>query len=369
MEFYVFDLDFNRLGMIDDFINVVIKPSYDSLGMLTMTIDGTREIIDLLQVDRVLVKTTELTRGYIIKTRDYLDENSSELEIIAPSLNVILNDRLVLGQQEFTGMIENVMKSFVQVNAVSPANPNRVIPRLAISTNRGINITATEGTKDQQLGDYLYELCKKHGVSFDILLDHTNKKFAFDVWQGVDRSTEQNVNPHVIFAKEFENVLKQNYVESITDEKTTAIVLGEEVEGQTQEIVTVNNEKAGFERKEILVESKNRKTYRDDNDIEITLTDAEYIQLLEEDGKNALSEYIPIRTFESDVDPLSNFIYEVDYFMGDKVSVRNDELGIILHTRIISVIEKADKKGQSVQLNFGSNIPGFIDKVKRAVRK
>ncbi|MDA6141617.1 hypothetical protein OSK03_28010, partial [Escherichia coli] len=68
-------------------------------------------------MDRIITKTTDISRGYIIKTYEYLDENSKELQIIAPSLNILLNDRLIIGQQEFTGTIENVMKSFVYANA------------------------------------------------------------------------------------------------------------------------------------------------------------------------------------------------------------------------------------------------------------
>ncbi|MEK4148913.1 siphovirus ReqiPepy6 Gp37-like family protein [Robertmurraya sp. FSL W8-0741] len=368
MEFYIFDLNLNRHGILDDFIDVKINPKYDDLGSLHLTVEGTKNILDLLQVDRIIVKTTDLTKGYIIKTFEYLDEKATQLQIIAPSLNVILNDRLVLGQQEFNGYIENVMKSFVYANAVAPANPNRIIPNLTISSSVGIPIETTEGTVNQPLCDYLYELAKKHDVSFDILLDHENKKLVFHVWQGIDRSSQQSENPRVIFAKEFENVLRQHYVESVTDNKTTAIVLGEEIEGSPQEIVTVNDELSGFNRKEILVEGNDiKKTFTNENDQEITLSDAEYRRLLDEKGRNTLSEYIPIRTFESDIDPGANFIYETDYFLGDKVSIRNDELGVILHTRIVGVIETENKQGYSLQLNFGSNIPSLIDKVKRAV--
>lgn len=369
MEFYIFDLNLNQLGILDDFIDVEINPMYDALGSMHLIVEGTKDILDLLQVDRVIAKITDINKGYIIKTREYLDENSTQLEIIAPSLNVLLNDRLVLGQQEFTGTIENVMKSFVQVNAVNPSNSNRIIPNLAISASLGININTTEGTKNVPLCDYLYELAKKHDVSFDILLDHNNKKLVFDVWQGVDRSTLQFVNPHIIFAKDFDNVLSQHYVESIADNKTAAVVLGEELEGSPQVIVTVNDNLTGYNRKEILVEASDiKKTFRDESDQDVILTDAEYQRLLEEKGRNTLYEYKPIRTFESDVDGIANFVYGIDYHMGDKVSVRNDDLDIVLHSRIVSIVEKEDKQGTTLQVSFGSNIPSFLDKVKRAVK-
>lgn len=368
MEFYVFDLNFNQLGIIDDFIDVELIPGYASLGTLKIIIDGNKEIVDLLQVDCIITKTTDISKGFIIKTRQYLDEKSTELEVIAPSLNIILNDRLVLGQQEYSGRIENVMKSFVRVNGVNPSNPKRIIPNLQIAANRGIDIETTESAVNVPLCDFLYELCKKHDISFDILLDHTNKKFIFDVWQGVDRSIEQLDNPHVIFAKEFDNVLRQNYVESVADLKTTAVVLGEEDKINGQRIITVNDSLSGFNRKEILVKSNNKKTYKDENKNEVILTDAEYNTLLVQDGKKTLSEYTPIKTFESDVDGEGNFIYGTDYFMGDKVSIRNDDLGIILHTRIISVVEKENKQGSTIQLNFGNNIPTLLDKVKREIK-
>lgn len=364
MDLFVFDLNFNRLGVIDDFINLDINSNYDSLSMLSLTVEGSKEYIDLLQTDHILVKANDLTKGYIIQTKEFIDENSSELRIIAHSLNVILNDRLVLGQQEFTGTIEDVMKSFVLVNAVSPVNPNRIIPNLQISANHGIAINTTEGTKNKPLCDYLYDLCKKHDVSFDILLDHTNKKFIFDVWQGMDRSTQQTMNAHVIFSKSFDNVLQQHYTESVSDMKSTAVVLGEE----NQTIVAVYDELSGFDRKEMLVESNVTSTYKDENGADIVLTPLEYETLLIEEGKKALSEYRDIKTFESTVDPQSNFVYGLDYFMGDKVSIRNDDLGIIMHTRIISSRETISREGEFLQINFGTNIPTFLDKVKRAVK-
>lgn len=355
--------------MIDDFDNVTVTPCYDKLGQVTLTVEGTKDYADLLQKDCILSEIDSIDVGYIIKQREYIDEDSTILRIIAYSLNIILNDRWILTQQEFTGTIENVMKSFVLVNAVNPSNPNRIIPNLTIATNRGLTIETTEGTIKKPLCDYLYELAKKHDVSFGVLLDHTNKKLVFDVWQGADRTTEQDINPHITFSKENDNVLKQHYIEDVKDVKSTAIVLGEET-ANGQSIVVVNDNLSGFERKEIIVEASDiKKTYKDDNNRDITLTQAEYESLLAGKGENTLSEYTPIRSFESDVDAESNFIYGIDYFMGDKVSVYNEDLGIIMHTRIISVVEKENKQGRTLQINFGSNVPKLIDKIKRVVKK
>ncbi|MGE8081993.1 Gp37-like protein [Peribacillus loiseleuriae] len=124
-----------------------------------------------------------MQHGYLILTRDYRDEKSTELEIIAPSLNTIISRRLLYGQQSFKGNIENVMKSFVLVNAVNPSNPNRKISNLFISSNTGLPINTEEVGAGDQLDEFLYEVANKHDVLWSVLMDGHNKQFIFDVWR------------------------------------------------------------------------------------------------------------------------------------------------------------------------------------------
>ena len=368
MELFVFDMGLNRLGIIDDFETLDIARHYSKTSELSMAVSGTKENIDLLQKGRILTKSNDLQHGYIIKHREYVDENTSRLEIIAPSVNSLLAQRITLGQQEFNGNIENVMKSFVQVNAVNPVNTNRIIPNLVISENSGISITARAGTSNKQLDEYLYSVANKHDISWDIVLDHTNKKFVFITWQGADRSTQQEENAHVIFSKEFDNILSQNYVESDMDCRTTAIVAGEG-EGPNRTYVTVNNELEGLDRHELFIDARDlQSTYKNDNEEDVTMSTTEYQELLSERGKSALSEHTEITTFESEVDLYSQFRYGIDYFIGDRVSIRNDDLSVILHTRIVSAIETYNRQGGSLKIDFGDNIPSLLDKLKRAVK-
>lgn len=368
MDLYVFDKNLNRLGIIDDFVQLNTERNITKMSQLNMIVDGAKENTDLLQKGLIIAKAEDLEYGYLILTREYIDEKSSQFEIIAPSLNSILNRRLVLGQQTFTGAIEDVMKSFVLVNAVNPSNPNRIIPNLNISSNRGIQVTTTEIGNDVELDSFLYEIANKNDVSWDVLMDVVNKRFIFDVWQGTDRSAEQNINPHIIFSKDRENILRQDYTDSDSDFKNVAIVAGEG-EGTARRVVTVNDEISGWDRVEVFIDARDlQSTYTNENDQEVVLNSTEYQALLEERGKSKLAEYPQIVTFESDVDLFANGVYGVDYFLGDKVSVVNDDLGIIMHTRIVSATEQITKKGSSLKVSFGNNIPSFIDKVKRAVK-
>ena len=368
IELYVFDANLNRLGIIDTYISCNIEMHYKKLGSLNLIVNGSNDNLSLLQKGNIITKSNDLQHGYVIETVQYTETAGKELNIIASSLNKLLNRRIVLGQQEFNGNVENVLKSFVQVNAVNPSNTKRIIPNLLIGANKGIAITTTEGTTNSYLGDYLYEIANKFDISFDILIDIATKKFVFTTWQGVDRSTLQTVNDHVIFSKEFDNVLTQNYTDSNSDYRTTAIVAGEG-EGAERVYLTVNDTFTGLNRFELPVDARDlQSTYTDENNTEVTLTPAEYQTLLSERGKNTLSEYENINTFESEVDPTAQFIYNVDYKLGDKVSVINKDLGLTMHTRIVSCIETYKRNGNTLQIDFGDNIPSFIDKVKRAVK-
>lgn len=368
MELEVFDLALNNIGLVDVYEEIKFEINYEKRSELSFIVDASVENIELLKEDVILTKANDLERGYIIKHFEFLDDNSSRLLIEAPSVNVILNDRLILGQQSHSGNIEDVMKAFVNANAVNPANPNRVIPNLVIGENTGIDIEVNETTIGVPLDEYQYELSNKYDISWDLLLDHENKKYVFTTWQGVDRTTEQDVNHHVVFSKELENIITQQYVTNNRHHKTTAVVAGEG--DDTERVyVTVNDELSGYDRKEIFVDARSLQSkYKDENDNEVTLTPEEYKSALEEQGENTLTEYKPIRTFESEVDMYSQFEYGVDYFCGDKVTIENEDVGIIMHTRVVSAIEIYDKTKDDLKLDFGSSIPTLIDSIKRMVK-
>ena len=369
MELELFDLQLNNVGLIDEYTECQIEINYDKHSELKLIVSASKENIEKLQEDIIITKATDIERGYIIKHVEFLDDKSSTLLIEASSVNKLLNDRLIIGQQAYEGNIEDVMKEFVDKNAVSPKNPNRIIPNLVIGADTGIDINVNGSATDEPLDECLYDLARKHNITWDIVLDHENKKFVFTTWQGLDRSTEQDINTHVVFSKELDNIITQQYIKNDQNHKTTAVVAGEG-EDVDRKRKTVNDELSGFDRKEIFVDARDLQSkYKNENDQDITLTPTEYEQLLVERGNSKLTEYKPIRTFESDVDMYSQFKYGIDYFCGDKITIENDDVGIVMHTRIMSSLELYDKNKDDLKLDFGSSIPDFIDSIKRMVKK
>lgn len=83
----------------------------------------------------------------------------------------------------------------------------------------------------------------------------------------------------------------------------------------------------------------------------VVLRDVVYSVYLLTRGYEKLAEYGSVVSFEGSVSPDVTFVYKQDYFLGDKVSVKN-EYGIEAVARIVEVIEVYDENGYNVSPRF-----------------
>ncbi|HCG4535569.1 TPA: siphovirus ReqiPepy6 Gp37-like family protein [Salmonella enterica subsp. enterica serovar Typhi str. AG3] len=366
IELNVFDLNFNRVGEISEYVNLEIQKNYYTYSELILRIVNTSDALEKLQIDNILTTSTNLNYGYIIEHFEYSDDES-EITIYAYSLNWLLSWRTILKQQTYKGNVEDAIKYYINTNAIN-THVNRIIPNLRLAENSGINITVDTSKSGGEVSEYCFSVCEVNEITFDILMNHEDKKYDVYTWQGEDRSTLQNINPHIIFSKEFENVENQNYVYNKVDYKNVAVVAGEG-EDVARVVAIANDGISGFDRREVYIDARDiQSKYTNDNDVEITLTPTEYNNLLIARGSEDLAEYQPIETFESDIVD-EQFVFGRDYGLGDKVSVRNDDIGRVLHTRVTKAIITSNRNGVDIKTEFGSNIPTYSEKIVKKVVK
>lgn len=367
----IFDDSFNRLNVIANYTEVEITRNYYNHSALILYIDATQLNIKLFvnqEEDRIITKSTDLKRGYIVEYADFTDDSKTEIMLIAKSLSIMTSWRIIEGQQRFTGNIEDVLKRFVNSNAINPTITNRKIPNLILGANTGIDIAADEVYNNKMLDEALWEICLKNEMSFEILMNHELKRYEFITFKGADRSTEQTTNPHVIFSKAFRNVNTQSYVDDKSNFKSTAYVAGEG-ENSNRTVLRLNDNLSGFKRREIFFDARDlQSNYTDENGSEITLSPSQYQALLRERGFNRLAEYGRVQTFKSDSDSNSQFKFEEAYFLGDKTTSRNDTLNLVVHSRVVVVKETYNRQGYSLKLEFGSAEPKLFDKLKKVMK-
>lgn len=375
LEFYVYDNYFKLKGIIDVYVDSDFDLRYDAHSLLTIKIDATLDITELLlNLDpderRIITKVTDIETGYMLNKIRYEDEEKKRLSIDCISLSAILRDRLVDGQQAYEGNVEEVIRSFVTANAIEPTNPNRVIPDLILGPISGIDITTDEAFFKEPLDEVLWKICKKFDISYRIKMDHINKKYIMTVFQGLDRSSIQNVNSRVIFSKDFDNVTFQSYTDDPSTYRNMIYVDSGGSTDSEKTTIKVGDELSGWGRREMHLEASDiTKKYQNDKGVEVTMTTEEFEKVLRERGLNTLAEYPIVRTFESDIDPKSQFIYGKHYNLGDIVTNINDEIGVMTHSRVVRVREKYSEDGYEVSHEFGTSIPTLIDKIKREVKK
>lgn len=385
MNLHVFNVDtFERLGIIDIYQEQIFRTNYRAHSELEMIVDATPKNIDWLvtQIDDVFLTTgVDVQRGYLIESFDYDDESSASIKVYCKSISIMLNWRHIERQTNYSGNVERVMRKFVEDNAISPSNSKRKIANLVFGPISGVGSNTTISYNGDQLDEALWDMAIKHDITYDIFADIPNKRFVFKIWQGTDRTTEQTQRDAVIFAKEFDNVLHQNYQDDKTLYRNTVYVAGAG-EGSSRQIVTVNDAVSGRHRRELYVDARDLQdteqqtvvTINDDGEETETtetvqMNPTQYRALLVERGESKKAEYERVQAFETGIDYNSQFKYGFDYTNGDKVTIRNDEIGIVMHTRVVATKETYKSGGYDLEIEFGSNVPTLLDSIKKKVVK
>lgn len=370
MDIYVFDKSFSLLGIVDKFTSLIWKREFYKSGTFELHLflpklnNEASELINLLQKGHIIMKEDSPEEAAYIED---VTLDSTETETVKLSgffIDNFLKDRIVWGMQSQTGTIEEVLKGFVFRNCIEPTNSNRVIPSLFLSGTRGIAAQASEVNSYGNLAELIEELAIKYDVGWRVLFDLANNQYVFDVFEGRDLSINQSINPQAIFSMEYENVLNQTYTNSDAGYKNMALI-GGQGEGAARKLAILNDSISGFDRKELFVDADSIAQETENGD---PISDAEYQQVLLEKGKSKLAELTKIQTFESGISVLSNLVYKQDFDLGDKVTIQNNRWGVTINTRITSVEEVYENNTTDFRVNFGSNIPTIIDKIKQRMR-
>lgn len=368
MELNIFHLDtFERLGVVDEFQSLEITTNYKKHSELELLVSATEENIDyfITKNDDIFLSIgIGKVRGYLIESVKYTDEKKTIIEVYCKSLSSILGWRQIDVQQTYRGNVEAVIRNFANANAITPTNINRKIDNLVLGDLFGITETTEESYSNKELDESLWEICLKFDIAYEVFADITNKKFEFVVWRGTDRSTNQTIRDAVIFSKEFDNVLSQNYTDDKSDYRNTVIIAGEG-EGTARTYLTVGNENKGRKRREMFVDARDLQSSESDENV---MSQSAYEALLIERAKNKQAEYKRVQSFETDIVYDSQFTFGIDYFMGDLITIRNDAINVALHTRIVTTKEKYSRKGYELITEFGSNVPTLLNKIKKAVK-
>lgn len=358
-ELYILDRNFNLLGVIDEYVSIIWRPSYSEVGDFEIYLGATEKAVDLLKENRYVVRSSDVTvdangnttykKVMIIKNQHIVTdvENGDFLTVTGKELKYILNQRVVWNQTTLTGTAENAIRRLVNENAIT-TDTNRVIPNLILGNSSNLTDTIEKQVTGDKLDVVITEICTTCNFGWDIYIYNTH--LVFIVYQGTDRSYAQTDRPYVVFSEDFENLYNTEYELNTENYGNTALV-GGQGEGLKRFYTTVNDTNTGLGRYEIFVDAKSISKTEKDGDTEKELSDNAYSALLQTEGKAKLAEAAYTEGFTGELLSDVAFIYEKDFYLGDLVTVIN-KYGLTKDVRVMSAIESEDDSGSKLVPQF-----------------
>lgn len=345
MEIRVYSPELVFLGVIENFRSLLWYRKYYEPGRFELYAPATDENMRLLKAGNIITKRGAVEAGII---GEYEDEEGSDATQITRKgyfMSHLTARRIIQHTHTFNGTHENAMRYLVQ-----QATP---IPRLQVGAESGIPGSVSFQVSWKNLETYLTKLAKCSGLGYRIRPDFREKKLVFEVYAGIDHTTQQNENARVVFSKQFDNLNDVKYTRDDNKVGTVFYIAGEG-EGADRVVTTLAiGATSGLDLHEVFIDAKD---IRKDEDT----TDEEYIALLQQRGLEKAADYGIKESIEAEVADV-NFIYKRDWDLGDIVTVRKSEWGITLHERVTEVQETYENGGVMITPTFGDALPETID--------
>ncbi|NEZ94463.1 hypothetical protein EXM58_00625 [Clostridium botulinum] len=385
MELYIFNRDLELKGILDTFTSLRWIRRYFKSGEFELHCALDSNALELLKRDNVVYKKNDVEAGYIETRQLKIGEDGQEyLEVKGKFLTNYLDRRISWDRVSFDGKTENLMRELVYYNAINPTNLDRKIPNLILGDLKGFNESIKYTNSFGNIIEQLENISNTNNLGYRNILDIKSRKILFDVYKGVDRTINNGTIAPCIFSRDFENILEQEYMDSLNNYKNTCMIAGAG-EGKDRKITSIENGK-GLDRYELYVDARDitdkeekKKTvldYDEEGNVtgeheeteEVEIPWEQYKPLLLQRGNEKLSECEEIQTFDSKINTNGNNVYKKDYDLGDIVTVVDKKWGLRIDTRITEIEEVYEEKGLEVNVVFGNNIPTIIDKIKQTVR-
>jgi hypothetical protein len=357
------------LAEIDDYESLLFTRRWHEVGEFELRINRHKRHTELLQRGNLIMLGSHRNKVGIIRHREIaLDENGKKTEnwiVKGIALKGIVAQRITVppdgdSHDRANGAAETVMKHYVDNHIVNPIDVKRKIDMLVLASDqqRGSNISWESRFKN--LAEELIEISKASGLGWDVVLDLQQKKWIFDVFEGRNLTVNQTENPPVIFSPQFESLKQLSFVESDYNYKNFGYIAGQG-EGADRRVVEVGDAE-GLSRIETFIDSRD---ISEQDESGQALTEEQIIAKLQERGQQKLSEFAEEFFLEGQVLTNSPFKYEIDYDLGDIVTIQNREWGVTRDARITEIKEIYEPGGFQIEATFGESRPTLVKKLKQ----
>ena len=374
MELYVYSSEMELQGIVEKIASLIWTRRYWSCGEFKLLVPFTEEHSRMLVKNNIIMKRGDDEAAqirYVSITKN--SQGLEEIEVQGKFLIAWIGKRIIKKQIITNDTTQNILYRIVRENVTNPADTARKIPDVSIATDdedteSGVIDYTSEQYTNAQLAAETAAKAAKLGIR--MRTDARTGAHVFSVYEGRDLTAGNTAgNAPCIFSQEFDNIVEQEYTNSVENLKTTAFVGGEEKEGVARKVAEVGGSATGLAREEVFINATDIvQEYEDDDGTQVSLTDTEYLALLSARGAEELEQYAETLSFGSKINTLANLIYRTDYDLGDRVTCVNKRWGIRIDVRITEIAETYQNNVEEIDITFGESLPALLTQIRQITK-
>lgn len=374
MELYVYSSEMELQGIVEKIASLIWTRRYWSCGEFKLLVPFTEEHSRMLVKNNIIMKRGDDEAAqirYVSITKN--SQGLEEIEVQGKFLIAWIGKRIIKKQIITNDTTQNILYRIVRENVTNPADTARKIPDVSIATDdedteSGVIDYTSEQYTNAQLAAETAAKAAKLGIR--MRTDARTGAHVFSVYEGRDLTAGNTAgNAPCIFSQEFDNIVEQEYTNSVENLKTTAFVGGEEKEGVARKVAEVGGSAAGLAREEVFINATDIvQEYEDDDGTQVSLTDTEYLALLSARGAEELEQYAETLSFGSKINTFANLIYRTDYDLGDRVTCENKRWGIRIDVRITEIAETYQNNVEEIDITFGESLPALLTQIRQITK-
>jgi hypothetical protein len=360
-------------GIVEKISSLIWTRRYWSCGEFKLLVPFTEEHARLLVKENIIIKrggneAAEIRYIHITKN----SQGMEEIEVQGKFLLSWIGKRILTTQIITKDTTQNILYAIVKQTCTN-AGAARNIPNFSISTTDAdtgsgqIDYTSEQYANAQLAAETAAKAAK---LGIRVLTNARTGKHTFSVYEGRDLTAGNTAgNAPCIFSQEFDNIVEQEYTNSVENLKTTAYVGGEEKEGVTRKVAEVGGSSTGLSRDEVFINATDIvQEYENESGQTVTLTTAQYLALLSARGVEELEQYAETLAFGSKINTNANLKYGTDYDLGDRVTCINERWNVRIDVRITEIAETYETSGEEIDITFGESLPALLTQIRQITK-
>lgn len=271
------------------------------------------------------VELTETIKGRFVQLSGYF-------------LEAILNDKVVYPTYYASGSIPATVVAMLRKYKGD-------IPLLTVADAPALQADTTAWQETGgQLATVAYTKLQTVQCSLRCRYDYQANTITAEVWQGLDRTQEQTVNPFVTFSDGFGNLTEVDASQDTSNYKNYAVVVGQD-QAENRKVAYADLSGGGYKRM-LYVDARSERWDPEKQ------TEAEYLDSLQQIGLDKLLDYMVITNVDIQA-ASSGFVYLQDWDLGDRVDAIVADIGLAMQARIVTVREVIKQNNHTIEIELG----------------